>query len=136
MNIELEDIIWRVLHPHADLIPTLKVGKEAGAINQVWMSPTLLDGCAGKEKSGGWYEGTGRHVMGVDMGNQLGQMATGLWVSRVCSWHEGRRQCTRSTYSLSSLGRSILTEKIAAMKCSGSTGVVLNVPVIFQIALF
>ena len=69
--------------------------------------------------------------MGVDMGNQLGQMATGLWASRVRSWHEGGRRCTRSAYSLSSLGRSILTRKIAAMKCSRSTGVVLNAPVIF-----
>ena len=42
MNIELEGIVRGVLHPRADLIPTLKVSKEARAIDQVWMSPTSL----------------------------------------------------------------------------------------------
>ena len=74
--------------------------------------------------------------MGVEMGNQLGQTATGLWVSKVCSWQEGGRRCTLSEYSPSNLGKSILTGKIAATKCSGSTGVVLNASVIFRIASF
>jgi hypothetical protein len=70
--------------------------------------------------------------MGMEMGNQLGQMVIGLGkVISVRSWCKGRRQYTLSTYSPSSLGKSILTRKIAAMKCSRSTRVVLNAPVIF-----
>ena len=53
--------------------------------------------------------------MRVDMGNQLGQMVTGLVCVIVCNWTIGRRWCTLSAYKPNSFWSYILTGKITAI---------------------
>jgi hypothetical protein len=54
MNKDLKGIVRRVVHPHVDHIAALKVSKEAGAIDQVWMSPALLGWMCWEGKKWRW----------------------------------------------------------------------------------
>jgi hypothetical protein len=46
------------VHPHVDLISALKVGKEARAIDQAWVSPASLGWVCWKRKK---WQGKRRH---------------------------------------------------------------------------